>query len=34
MFVADLLLPDGWKYTGQIVRGIPEGEGEEYGPSG
>ena len=32
--VADLPLPDNWRYTGLVLKGIPEGQGEEHGPQG
>ena len=32
--MVDLQLEDGWTYSGPVVKGVPEGKGEEYGPNG
>ena len=32
--VTDLELEDGWKYSGPMLRGLPEGQGLEVGPQG
>ena len=32
--MAELLMPDNWRYTGFVLKGVPEGQGEEHGPQG